>query len=84
MKQTRREFLVTTAVVAGGSALLPSVAGAAPELAAHPTMLIGDPYEATVPDGGFGRRSFNEARHYALRFRSTDFDRDREFLGVEI
>jgi hypothetical protein len=47
-------------------------------------MLLGDPYEATVPDGGFRRRSFDDARHYALRFRSTDFDRDREFLGVKI
>jgi hypothetical protein len=84
MKQTRREFLVTTAVVAGGSALLPSIAGAAPELPARPVMLLGDPYEATVPDGGFRRRSFDDARHYALRFRSTDFDRDREFLGVKI
>ena len=84
MKQTRREFLVTTAVVAGGSALLPSIASASPELSAAPAMLTGDPYQATVPDSGFGRRSFEEARHYALRFRSTDSDRDRECLGVEI
>ena len=84
MKQTRREFLVTTAVVAGGSALLPSMASATPERPADATMLIGDPYRATVPDAGFGRRSFDEARHYALRFRSTDSDRDFEFLGVEI
>ena len=84
MKQTRREFLVTTAVVAGGSALLPSIATAGPETPADPAMLIGDPYQATVPDSGFGRRSFDEARHHAIRFRSTDSDRDREFLGVEI
>ena len=84
MKQTRREFLVTTAVVAGGSALLPSIVAAAPEPAAAPVMLAGDPYQATVPDGGFGRLALDDARQHALRFRSTGFDRDREFLGVEI
>jgi len=84
MRQTRREFLVTTAVVAGASALLPSMASAVPEPLAGPAMLIGDPYQASIPDGGFGRRSFEDARHYAIRFRSTESDRDREFLGVEI
>lgn len=84
MKQTRREFLVTTAVVAGGTAFLSQIvtAQAPPEL--EPAMLIGDAYGATVVDGGFGRRSLDEARQHALRFRSTDLDRDRAFLGVEV
>lgn len=84
MKQTRREFLVVAAVVAGGSALLPSIAGAAEEAAPAPVMLEGDPYQATVPDGGYGRLTLDDARGHALRFRSTGFDRDREFLGLEI
>ena len=84
MKQTRREFLVTTAVVAGGSALLPSIVSASPEPASAPVMLAGDPYQATVPDGGFGRLALDDARQHALRFHSTGLDRDREFLGLEI
>jgi hypothetical protein len=84
MKQTRREFLVTTAVVAGGTAFLAPIVTAQPPVALQPAMMIGDAYGATVVDGGFGRRSLDEARQHALRFRSTDSDRDREFLGVEV
>ena len=84
MKQTRREFLMTTAVVAGGAALVPALVTAEQPQAIEPVMLIGDAYGATVVDGGFGRRSLEEARQHALRFRSTECDRDRAFLGVEI
>ena len=84
MKQTRREFLVTTAVVAGGTALLPQIVTAQQPPALEPAMLTGDAYGATVVDGGFGKRSLDEARQHALRFRSTELDRDREFLGVEV
>lgn len=84
MKQTRREFVVTTMVVAGGAALFaPGVKGEQlPEL--EPAMLVGDAYGATVVDGGFGRRSLEGARQHAFRYRSTDLDRDREYLGVEL
>ena len=83
MKQTRREFVVTAAVVAGGAALwTPQAAGEAPAI--ETAMLEGDPYLATVDHGGLGGRSFDAARDHALRFRTPEIDRDRYLLGLEI
>ncbi|HUP49070.1 MAG TPA: hypothetical protein VNA04_09815 [Thermoanaerobaculia bacterium] len=83
MKQTRREFLVTSAVVAGGTVLWAPVAGGGEPVPQH-EMFEGDPYLATVDDGGLGGRSFEAARDHALRFRTPGADRDRCVLGLEI
>lgn len=83
MKPTRREFLVTTAVVAGAAAAWPAAAGAIPEAAGAPVMFSGDPYLATVADAPLGG-SFDLARERALRFRAPGADRDRWLLGLEI
>jgi hypothetical protein len=83
MKPTRREFIVTTAVVAGAAAAWPVVATVPPEAAGEHVMLSGDPYLATVEDAALGG-SFEAARRRALRFRAADSDRDRAVLGVEV
>lgn len=85
MQQTRREFVVTTAVVAGGTVLLasaPSTVNAAP--APAPEMFEGDPYLGFVDDGSLRGRTFEQARHHALRFRTPAEERDRLVLGLEI
>ena len=83
MKQTRREFLVTTAVVAGAAAAWPAMAEVPPEAAGEHVMLAGDPYLATVDDSALGG-SFEAARQRAQRFRTTDADRDCYVLGLEV
>ena len=83
MKQTRREFLVTTAVVAGAAAAWPAMADVPPEAAGEHVMLSGDPYLATVEDSVLGG-SFETARQRALRFRAPEADRDRYILGLEV
>ena len=85
MKQTRREFVVTTAVVAGGTALLGAAAStseAAPVLAHE--MFEGDPYLGFVDDGSVRGRTFEQASRHALRFRTPAAVRDRIVLDLEI
>jgi hypothetical protein len=86
MKQTRREFLVTTGVgmcAFWGLAAAPSASTA---VAGHGSrdLLQGDPYTSHVHDEGLGGRSFDAMREHALRFRSTPDDRDRYVLGLEV
>ena len=84
MKPTSREFIVTTAVVAGGAAVWPAAAGSVrPEAAGEHVMFAGDPYLATVEDGPLGG-SFETARQRALRYRTQGADRDQLVLGLEI
>lgn len=47
-------------------------------------MIEGDPWLATAPETGLGGHSFEQSRHFALRFRTPAADRDRYVLGLEI
>jgi hypothetical protein len=86
--QTRREFLMT-------SAMCVLISGAPPILAANsevddaatigraPLMIEGDPYTAHADENGLGGRSFDAACEHALRFRMPAELRDRYVLGLE-
>ncbi|HUP43875.1 MAG TPA: twin-arginine translocation signal domain-containing protein [Thermoanaerobaculia bacterium] len=66
MKPTRREFLVTSAIAAGG-AVLARPAQSDPVVPHE--MFDGDLYRA---EHGLGGRSFDEARDNAVRFRNLE------------
>jgi hypothetical protein len=86
--QTRREFLMTSAMCAyalgGAPAFLPAISENDAGRNAGAPLLHGDPYTAHVDEHGLGGRSFEAARHHALRFRSMPDDRDRFVLGLEV
>jgi len=87
MKQTRREFIVTSAAAVVSLSVIPSVSegpGGEGGTGNVDVMFEGDPYLAFVDDGGLGGRTWDEAREHALRFRSTPEERDRYVLGLEI
>lgn len=86
MSWTRREFLTTAGLgisaTAAGVSLFSETAGFRPFPQDGPAYLVGDPYLATAEGPGLGGRSFSEARHRALRFRTPPADRDRCALGL--
>ena len=79
-RMNRREFIVTTTTVAAAAAFpfqLPH------SFARERTVLIdGDPYTATVPEGGLGGNDFASSRDCAMRFRVSAEERDRYVLGL--
>lgn len=86
MEQTRREFLITSAAaisVFRSAAAQPPLSDPKQRPCQAPALLEGDPYTAHVDDHGLGGRSFDQAYHHALRFRSTAEGRDRYVLGLE-
>lgn len=71
MKPTRREFVVTCAVAAGGAAL---ARAEHPAPAVPHEMFDGDLY---LIEHGLGGRSFKQAREHALRLRNLEISDGR-------
>lgn len=92
MSQTRREFLVTSAAALCATAATTTLdlAAASPaatiEESSPPGVdwIYGDPYIASADHPGLGARTFDEAREAALRFRTTEEERHRYVLGLEV
>lgn len=88
MSWTRREFLTTaglgvSAAAAGAElSLFSETTVSRPFPRDGPAYLVGDPYLAAAEGPGLGGRSFAQARHRALRFRTPPADRDRSALGL--
>jgi hypothetical protein len=85
MDWTRREFLVSAALLPSVAVAVRPATVASPTCLPHddPAYLVGDPYLATVDDHCLGGRDFADARERAFRFRSPAFERDRHALGLD-
>lgn len=79
MKMNRREFVLTTTAAAVATSLPVSLAIS--HSREETTWIHGDPYAATVMEGGLGGRDFASSRDAALRFRTSGEERDRYVLG---
>ena len=79
MEMNRREFVLTTIAAAAGTSV-PITLTILPRRE-RTAWIYGDPYAATVVEGGLGGRDFASSRDAAMRFRTGDEDRDRYVLG---
>lgn len=80
MALNRREFIVTTTTAAAAAALPFQFPHSIPREAS--ALMEGDPYAATLHEGGLGGTDFASARHCAMRHRTSAEERDRYVLGL--